>query len=238
MRTLSSFAVIGLCYVSCAWPQETVSPDINARFENPNVEQYIAMFEGDGRAIYANRHAILEVLELQPGMDVADVGAGTGFFSRMIAEEVGPEGNVYAVDISEPFLEHISETADEAGLTNIELVLCDQHSTKLPADSVDAVFICDTYHHFEHPEDTMASIHAALRENGKLVIVDFERIEGVTTPFSIEHVRAGKGTFTDEIKDAGFDYVREADIMDDQYVLVFTKRTAPPASEGAADRND
>ena len=238
MRSTSTIVLAASICFSCATTQESVNPGINANFESPNVDQYIAMFEGDGRAIYANRHAILDVLELQPGHDVADVGAGTGFFTRMMAEEVGPDGNVYAVDISEEFLEHISETADDAGLTNIELVLCDQRSTKLPPNSVDAVFICDTYHHFEFPADTLASIHEALRDKGKLVVVDFERVKGVTTPFSIEHVRAGKGTFTDEIKDAGFDYVREADIMEDQYVLVFTKRTPVAATDGAGASDD
>lgn len=239
MRPIPLLALAALIpFVSCVTVRdESIKPGINDNFQDPDIQTYIGMFEGEDRAIYVNREAIVDVLELRPGMDVADVGAGTGFFTRMFAQSVGPEGTVYAVDIAEEFLEHIGQTSEEAGIDNIELVLCDQRSTKLPPNSVDVVFICDTYHHFEFPQNTLASIHNALRADGKLVVVDFERVKDVTAPFAWEHVRAGKGTFTDEIKNAGFDFVREPEIMKDQYVLVFTRRAAPPASAQAAGKD-
>lgn len=91
---------------------------------------------------------------------------------------------------------------------------------------VDLVLLCDVYHHFEFPRPMLASLHAALREGGRLVVVDFERIEGVSDRFAIEHVRAGKGTVTDEIKDGGFDLVREIPLMtsEGQFFLEFSRR--------------
>ena len=86
--------------------------------------------------------------ELRAGLDVADVGAGTGLFTRLFAPQVAP-GKVYAVDIAKKFIEHIEKTCREQNLTNVTGIVCSDDSTGLAADSVDLVFICDTYHHFE-----------------------------------------------------------------------------------------
>lgn len=210
-----------------AWSQESsVRPGVNDRFLDPEVatETFVAMFENDSREIYASRHEIVETLQLTEGTEVADIGAGTGFFSRMMAEHVGDSGTVYAVDISKNLLEHIDRVSEELSISNIETVVGGERSVGLDENSVDAVFICDTYHHFEYPFDIMASIHAALRPGGKLVIVDFERVIGVSSDFAVNHVRSGKGTVTDEVKDSGFALVKEVPIMREQYVLVFEKR--------------
>jgi predicted methyltransferase len=214
---------MGLGY--CANAQEqSVKPGINDRFKDPDVEALIQTFEADGRAIYDNRNKIVSALKLKRGMEVADIGAGTGFFSRMIAEKVGKKGTVYAVEIAQGYLDHIEEAAAEEGLTNVKGVLATDRSSQLPAESVDVVFTCDTYHHFEFPYDTLESIHKALRPGGILVIVDFERIEGITDEWALGHVRCGKGTVTDEVKNAGFDFVKEVPVMEDQYLIKFRKR--------------
>jgi ubiquinone/menaquinone biosynthesis C-methylase UbiE len=204
--------------------EQSVKPGINENFIDPDVDRYIQMFEGESREIFKHRDEIVAALGLKPGTNVADVGAGTGFFSRMIAEKVQPGGVVYAVDIARNFLDHIEKLNKENNITNIKTVLCDQHSTQLPENSVDVVFVCDTYHHFEFPQHTLESIHKALRPGGTLVIVDFERIKGVSTDFAVEHVRAGKGTVSDEIRDAGFDFIEEVPMMKEQYVIKFRKR--------------
>ena len=82
-------------------------------------------------------------------MAVADVGAGTGLFTRLFAEQVGPEGKVYAVDISKEFLDHIAAQAKAKGQAQVVTVRGTQDSTNLPAGSVDLVFLCDVYHHLE-----------------------------------------------------------------------------------------
>ena len=219
--------VLALCAASLAGfaQEESVNPGINSPFQNdPNVDFFIKTFEGEDRAIFAHRLEILDALHLEPGTDIADIGAGTGFFSRMFANAVGPKGTVYAVDIADNFIEHIEKTAKEEKLQNLKAILCDERSTKLKKASVDIVFICDTYHHFEFPFDTMASIYDALRPGGQVVIVDFERIQGVSNDWTLNHVRCGKGTVTEEVKDAGFDFVEEVPMMDHQYVIRFTKR--------------
>jgi ubiquinone/menaquinone biosynthesis C-methylase UbiE len=223
-----AFVLAALYITAAAFAQEeSVKPGINDNFRDPSIKRYTMMFEGESRAIFKHRVEIVDALQLEDGMAVADIGAGTGFFSVMIADRVGDGGLVYSVDIAENFIEHITKRAEEEDLSNIRGVLCDPHSTKLDSESVDLVFVCDTYHHFEYPYDTLSSIHQALRPEGRLVIVDFERVKGVNSEWTLDHVRCGKGTVTDEVKDAGFDFVEEIKMMDEQYVIVFKKRTSP-----------
>lgn len=201
-----------------------VDPSINERFANPDVDAVVESLEREGRPVYKYRYAIVAALGLEPGEDVADVGAGSGFMARLMADAVTPEGQVYAVDIAQATIDHIEEAAREEGISNIKGILGGERSTHLPPESVDLVLICDTYHHFEYPSDIMASIVAALRPEGRLVIVDYERIKGVTPDSRYEHLRAGKGTVTDEIKDIGFELEKELDLIPQSYYLAFRKR--------------
>jgi ubiquinone/menaquinone biosynthesis C-methylase UbiE len=212
--------------------EQSVKPGINDSFKNPDVNRYIKMFEGESRTIYKYRHEIVETLGLKPGMTVADIGAGTGFFSLLFSDEVGDSGTVYSVDIAENFIDHIKKISKEHEKTNIDAIVCTARSVELPPESIDVAFISDVYHHFEYPFDTMASLHKALKPGGIVIIVDFERVKGVSRQWTLNHVRCGKGTLTDEVKDSGFDLVEEIDLgMGDQYILKFRKREPKQASE-------
>ena len=128
--------------------------------------------------MYAAREKVAAAVGLKPGMVVADVGAGTGLFTRLFAKAVGPTGQVYAVDIAPKFLEHVRATSRGAGLRNVTPVLCSPDSVDLPPAAVDVAFVCDTYHHFEFPERTLASLRRAIKPGGKLVVIDFVREPG------------------------------------------------------------
>jgi predicted methyltransferase len=205
--------------------EESVKPGVNTKYQNPDIERMTKSLESENRQVFKHRKEIVALLDLKPGLDVADVGAGTGFFSRMMAKEVGPDGTVYAVELSRSFVENLKKIATEESLPNLNPVQCDEKSTELPAGSVDVVFICDTYHHFEFPYHVLDSILQALRPNGQLLIVDYERIKGITSERQYEHVRCGKGTVTDEVKDAGFDFIEEIPLMKEQWIRKFKKRS-------------
>jgi SAM-dependent methyltransferase len=132
---------------------------------------------------------------------------------------------VYAVDIAPAFIEHVRQRAAAAGLSQVRPVLCDDRSTGLPRGSVDVAFVCDTYHHFEHPADTLASVHDALRPGGRLIVVDFEREPGTSRDWVLEHVRAGRADTIAEIEGAGFRFVRELPVegLDENYVVEFAR---------------
>jgi len=215
--------LVGSTAPLCA-QEKSVKPGINKTFENPDVPQFIGRFEREGRDVFDHKEQVIAALKLKPGMKVADVGAGTGLFTRLFSPLVGQEGKVYAVDISDEFLAHIKKTAKEENLNNITTVVCKPDSVELPPESVDLVFICDTYHHFEYPYKTMTSIAKALKPGGQVVLIDYQRIEGVSSEWILGHVRAGQEVFTKEIEQAGFKQIEEKpDMLKESYFVRFEK---------------
>lgn len=203
--------------------EQNVNPDINSRYKNPDVTQWQGVFERDGREIWDRRGDIIRHLRLQPGQAIADVGAGTGFFSLLMAREVGATGRVYAVDIAKNFVDASVQRAREQGLDNVIGVVNDQQSVHLPPASVDLVFISDTYHHFEYPQATLRSIHSALKPNGELVIIDFRRDASQSSSWVLDHVRADNQRVITEIETAGFELTEKLDFMQTQYYLRFRR---------------
>ena len=206
----------------------SVKPGINDAFLSPDldVDQFVQRFETESREIYVERAAIAELCGLRPGQSVADIGAGTGLFTFAFAERVGAAGRVYAVDIAAPFVERLSAQAAERGMAHVEGVVCAEDDVRLPPRSVDVAFICDTYHHFEYPAATMASLHRAMKPGAMLVVIDFERIEGVSREWVLGHVRAGREVVTREIEAAGFEYVDDPTPggLKENYALRFRRR--------------
>jgi predicted methyltransferase len=225
MRRTVAFAVLSSLIVLAARGQEkSVKPGINDPFKDPDVAKFVGTFEGESREIFTARDKVVAACDLKPGMIIADVGAGTGLFTRLFAKAVGPEGQVYAVDIAPKFLEHIQKTAREAGLKNVTPVLCNQDSADLPPNSVDLIFVCDTYHHFEFPQRTLASLHRALKPGGRLIVVDFIREPGKSREWILNHVRAGQDEVEKEITTAGFKKTGEVkDLFKENYLVVFEK---------------
>ena len=199
--------------------QEHQNSGLNDKFlsKDLDVTQWVERFEKEGREIFDQRQEIVDALGITKKMVVADIGAGTGLFEALFAKKVGENGKVLAVDIAQGFLERIQGM----GLGNVETVLCDEHSTGLSKDTVDLTFVCDTYHHFGFPEDTLASMNSALKSGGRLFIVDFHRIEGESSDWIMEHVRADEATFTKEIEAAGFRLAGKHDILKENYILEF-----------------
>lgn len=207
--------------------KQSIRPGINDSFLDPelDVAQWVERFEVESREVYHARKEILEHLSLKSGMRVADVGAGTGFYSILMSEAVGDEGWVYAIDISPKFIQYLTHQFDERELENVTTVMCDDDSICLPPDSIDLAFICDVYHHFEYPHDTMKSIHRAMSKGGRVIVIDFERIPGVSRDWTLQHVRADKQTFMNEIQEAGFELVAERKIpgFQENYFIEFRK---------------
>jgi predicted methyltransferase len=204
--------------------QPAADPAINAPFRDPDPARWRASFETEGREVYDRRNEIVAATGAAPGMVVADVGAGTGLFTRLFAAKVAPGGKVIASDIAKPFVDAILRSAREQGLANVEGVVGTQTDPKLPSASVDVAFISDAYHHFEDPKAMLRAIRNALKPSGRLVIVDFERVPGVTSSWILSHVRAGKEAVIAEVETAGFRYVGEQPLMKENYFIAFERR--------------
>lgn len=217
-------SLVVLCW-GVAWAQEkSVAPGINKPYEQTDVAASIGRFEKEGRDVYDHRQEVVAACALKPGLVVADIGAGTGLFTRLFVPLVGEQGRVYAVDITEKFVKHIEKLAAEQGLRNVVGVVCDNKSVKLPPESIDLAFTSDVYHHFEFPQKTLESIYGALRPGGRLIVIDYERIEGQSPEWTLKHVRAGKEVVIKEVVAAGFRYLDEKQAgLKETYFIRFEK---------------
>lgn len=206
---------------------ERASPaDINAPFRGElDADTWLNRFEGESREIYRERYRILDAIAVREGQEVADIGAGTGLFTLLFAERVGPAGRAYAVEIAPAFLDLIRNRAKASGLTNVHAVLCPEDGVNLPDASIDLAFICDTYHHFEHPKATMTSLRRALRPGGEVVVIDFRREPGVSRQWVLDHVRCGREEVIREIEACGFRLVETPmpEFLEENYILRFDR---------------
>ncbi len=236
VRYTTVAAILTTLYLAPLRAQETsVRPGINDTFRDPDPKAFTERFEIESREVFAKRKEIVEALKLRPTDTIADIGAGTGLFTRLFASSVGPDGRVVAVDIAQKFLDHVEITCREVGLSNVETLLCKDDSTELPPESVDVAFICDTYHHFEFPQKTMTSLRNALKPGGRVIVIDFKRIEGESTEWTMSHVRAGQEVFETEIVAAGFRKTDEVkDLLKENYMVVFENHPVPAGENSAA----
>ena len=209
--------------VSTAAAEQSVRPGINNHFMDPDWRQWVNTFERPGREVYDRRHAIIAASRVRPGMDVADIGAGTGLFTRLFAAAVEPGGTVYAIDIASTFVDNILRSSHEQGLTNVTGIVNTATETGLPASSIDLAFLTDTYHHCEYPRQMLASIDQALRNQGRLIIIDFRRDPRVSTHWVMGHVRGNKAQVTEEVQAAGFRLVADKALLRTNFFLEFVK---------------
>ncbi len=221
-----------LCLLSAALTaqEQSVKPGINEKFLDPalKVEEWTGRWEAESREIFVHRDVIVKALAVKPGQVIADIGAGTGLFTVPLAEATGPSGKVFAVDIAKKFLDHIRARAARSNLPNVQTVLGTARSLELPEASIDLAFICDAYHHFEHPQDTLASLRKALKPGGEIALIDFKRIAGESSDWVMGHVRAGQEVFEAEIAAAGFEKTGPVSgPLKDNYFVRFRKAAKP-----------
>ena len=178
--------------------ESAVLPDINRRFVNPDFDVWAGRFERPGREVYDRRKDIVKATGAMRGMTVADVGAGTGLFTRLFSDAVDSAGKIYAVDISQVFVDNILRISRERGQGNVIGVVNSRRSVSLPDRSVDLVYT-----------------------GGSVVVVDFRKIPGVSTAWVMGHVRSNEAVVVEEIKSAGFKLVEDNDLLRTNYFLRF-----------------
>lgn len=202
--------------------EQSVQPGINDYYRNnPDYATWVQRFETKGREVFDRRHDIIKAMAIGPGMRIADIGAGTGLFTRLFSRVVGPRGKVYAVDISDEFVRNIVRLAQERSLKNIVGVVSTDKDVKLEADSIDLAFVCDTYHHFEYPQTMLSSIRKALTKDGRLVVIDYRKQRGISSGWVMGHVRTNQAITKQEISRAGFQHVKDFDFLTTNYFMVF-----------------
>ncbi|MCY2986257.1 MAG: methyltransferase domain-containing protein [Planctomycetota bacterium] len=215
--------------------------EMNKMFTDPHadIQQFVQRFESEARDIYVKRQEITQVVGLRSGEAVADIGAGTGLFTQLFAEQVGPKGTVFAVDIGPTFLKHITERAKQRGHEQVvKTVLNKPDSVELPPGSINVAFLCDTYHHFEHPAKMLDTIHRAMRPAGRLVIIDFD-LRPNSGEFVKQRARAPKEVYYGEITAAGFELIDRKDVptIQDNFYAEFRRVSREPQAPPACARD-
>ena len=218
-RSLLGAVAISLAASAAAQqqPPSPAKPDhMHHRFEDP--ERYAKSFDDPARDAWQMPERVIAALQLQPGASVADLGAGTGYFSVRLAKAV-PQGTVYAVDIEQAMLAHIAKRASAAGLTNIVTVTAAERSPALPAP-VDVLLVVDTYHHLPDRVAYFREVQKMLKPGGRVAIVDFRKDSPEGPP---PHFRFEAEQIVAEMEKAGYRVAARHDFLPRQHFLLFAR---------------
>lgn len=164
---------------------------------------------------------LVESLKVKPGDVVADIGAGTGYFSRRLAPKVGGKGQVLAVDIQKEMLDSLSQRMAELKIANVNPVLGTISDPKLPLRSVDMVLMVDVYHEFSHPYEMMEGITRSLKPNGRVIFVEF-RQEDPNVPIKLLH-KMSEAQLRKEMAVHPLEWVETIKVLPRQHIIVFKK---------------
>ena len=177
--------------------------------------------ERKGRVQEERTDLLLANLPIKPGDNVADIGAGTGYFSLPMAGIVGDSGTVYSVDIQPEMLAIIEARSNDMGIKNITRVLATEKDPQLPADTLDLVLFVDAYHEFEWPREVMAGVYNSLVSGGKVILIEY-RMEDPSVPIKRLH-KMSENQARKELEALGFQFVSNLDFLPQQHFLVFEK---------------
>jgi precorrin-6B methylase 2 len=178
--------------------------------------------EREGREKEERTDLLLRELRLAPGMDVADIGAGTGYFARRIAPLLAPGGTVFAVDVQPEMIRLLERSAKDAKLANIRTVLASGDDARLAPASIDLALLVDTYHELEQPFEVMDSVVRALKPGGRVVLVEY-RAEDTRVPIKPLH-KMSEAQVRKEMSAHALVHERTSGALPWQHVIVFMKR--------------
>jgi ubiquinone/menaquinone biosynthesis C-methylase UbiE len=192
-----------------------------------DIDQAVKMFESAEREAWQKPDEVVKQIQLRSGEVVADIGAGTGYFTRRFATAVGSQGKAIGLDIESTMMTHINAEAQRQGITNLSARQVPPNDPQLAPQSVDVVFICDTYHHMQERVAYARLLAHALKPGGHVVIVDFHKRPLPLGP-PIEWKLAPEAV-TEEFRQAGVQLARSMDFLPYQYFLEFTLSAAQGA---------
>lgn len=207
-----------------------VAAEANKSYQSADGRQrMVEALTGTHRDARQKPKELIAALGIQPGMRVADIGTGPGYLLPHLCAAVGAGGAVIAEDIFPDFILAAKERAAKANCPQAKFVLGDEKSPNLEAGSVDLALILDAYHHFDYPQSMLAGIRMALRNNGRLAIVDYYKrskaMSNANPDFALTHIRLDDTGVIREVEANGFRLVSNtAFLPGSQYMAVFEKK--------------
>jgi ubiquinone/menaquinone biosynthesis C-methylase UbiE len=210
------------------WPQD-VPPAVHPGVHPVTGRVYAKPMSADGadwltrpdRDEEEQPRLAIDVLKVPRGATVADIGAGSGYMTALLARQVGPTGKVYANDIQTRMLDLLRRNIDRQKLTNVETVLGTIDDPKLPAGAIDLALMVDVYHEFSEPQKMLRGIRAALKTDGRMALIEY-RGEDPSVPIRPEH-KMTVAQVRAEIEPEGFRFVKTIETLPRQHIVVFVK---------------
>jgi cyclopropane fatty-acyl-phospholipid synthase-like methyltransferase len=194
-------------------PQTSKPHHMDHKFDDP--ARYAKSFDDPARDVWQMPARVIDALQLKSGMKVADIGAGTGYFSMRLAKVPGV--SVLAVDIEPKMVEYLKQRADKEHAMNVTAVLAGASSPNLP-EPVDVILVVDTYHHLPNRPAYFRELRKSLRPGGRIAIVDFRKDAPEGPPV---HFRFTPQQIQDEMKQAGYEQQSAHDFLPRQHFLIF-----------------
>ena len=183
---------------------------------------YIAMLDNPQRDAEQKPQEVIAALGLKRGEIIADIGAGSGYFSFRFARHIGDAGRVYAADISPDMIVHMNRQIRESKLNNVVTVLSVPDDPLLPAVAIDRFFICNTWHHIEKKDSYLGLMKRMLKPGGQVVIIDYKKKELPVGP--PPEMKIGRREVVQQFESNGFKLAGEHNFLPYQYFLVFVPR--------------
>ncbi|MGE5127829.1 MAG: class I SAM-dependent methyltransferase [Betaproteobacteria bacterium] len=219
-------AVVLLLAASAALPAtvaaQAAAPAQQMEHRHADAQAYIASLDDPARDAYQKPDEVMKALALRPGEVVADIGAGSGYFSVRFARAVGDTGRVYAVDVSPDMIRHLNRRIREEGLRNVVTVLSEPDDPLLPDASVDRFVIVDTWHHIEERAKYVRLMKRMLKAGGQVVHIDFQKRELPIGP--PPSMKVARESLVSQMEAEGFRLAAEHTFLPYQYFLVFALR--------------
>jgi precorrin-6B methylase 2 len=164
---------------------------------------------------------VIDAFEIEAGQTIADLGAGSGYYSFRIAALVGEQGKVLAIDVEPRMLRIVTERARRAGIKNVETVLSTAHDPNLPANSVDLLFMVDVYHELEFPKEMMLKVRDALKPGGRVALIEY-RAEDPKVMIKAVH-KMSERQIVRELQAVGFRHLKTVRSLPIQHLVIFEK---------------
>lgn len=211
---IAGLALIALTGPACA------KRGLTHRSHRPTpTAELVRRWESSERAAWQKPDEVVALLAPKAGQAVADIGAGSGYFAVRFANAVGPKGRVYAVDIDRELMAHVARRAREQTLSQLIVHAGRADTPALPPASIDLAFICDTLHHIDDPSAYLARLKPALRDGGRLAIVEYRKVREIAGP-PYEH-RMSRADVVKVAERGGYKLAAEHDLLPRQTFLVF-----------------
>ncbi len=210
-KAFALFTLVLLCSIT-AFAQQPQGQSRGGR----SADEYIKLLESERRQTDLQVAKVIETLKVKAGDRVADIGSGSGLFTRPLAKQVAPKGVVYAVDIDPELIKYVEKTAAEQKLTNIKTIMGGEDDPRLP-EKVDLIVIIDTLHHIANQPTYLKGLKKYLRNNGRIAVIDFSK----TWPAGHEKMIYKVEDLDGWMKAAGYKQIEKYDFLDNDFFVVY-----------------